>query len=287
MREPGSGGLDSHQHFWRYHVDEYGWISDAMAHLRRDFLPGDLRVELDRAGIDGCVAVQARQSLTETRWLLELADAHPWIEGVVGWIDLCAGDVEATLGEVRHPKLVGIRHVVQDEPDDEFLLREDFRRGVRVVLEAGLRYDVLIYPRQLPAARSFIEEFADFPLVLDHLAKPNIAEGAIAPWEDQIRTLAGLPNLHCKVSGMVTEARWAEWHHGDFRPYLDVVFEVFGEDRLMFGSDWPVCLAAARDYLETGSIVDRYTSQFSVDVRSKLFGGNARAFYGLPAPDRP
>jgi L-fuconolactonase len=274
--------IDAHQHFWQYNPAEHGWMTDEMASIRRDFLPPDLKPLLDRAGFNGCVAVQARQSLDETRWLLQLAGQYEFIHGVVGWVDLRSANLEAQLGEFSgQEKLVGVRHVVQDEPDDAFMMRDDFRRGIAQLASLHLTYDVLIYPRQLPAAIRLVEEFASQRFVLDHIAKPLIGEGKMEPWAAEIRTLAQSPNLYCKLSGMVTETRWKHWREADFRPYLDVVFEAFGPDRLMIGSDWPVCTLSA-SYESAVGIVFEYIRQFSAGQQAVILGGNCRRFYKLP-----
>ena len=249
--------------------------------IRRDFLPVDLEPELRARNLDGCVAVQARQSLAESRWLLELAEDAAIIRGVVGWVDLCSPNITKELEEfAAHPKFVGVRHVVQDEPDDGFMLREDFQRGIAALCDFDLTYDLLIFPRQLTVAITLAQKFPERPFVLDHLAKPPIKNGPLSPWREQIQALAKLPNVACKVSGMVTEANWQSWRADDFEPYLDVVFEAFGADRLMFGSDWPVCLLAGR-YERVFGLVQNYVSQFGADTEAKFFGANAAKFYGL------
>lgn len=276
--------IDSHQHFWRYSAVEYPWLGAGMEHLRRDFLPVDLAPVLASAGLTHAVAVQARQSLEETRWLLELADANPAIRGVVGWIDLRSADVAKQLTYfAANPKFLGVRHVVQDEPDDRFLLGADFVRGLRALPQFGLTYDILIYPQQLPASIELMQMLPDQPFVLDHLAKPRIRERLLQPWADQIRELALMPNVMCKVSGMVTEAAWRGWSSLDFRPYLDVVFDAFGVDRVMYGSDWPVCLAAA-EYAEVVGLVRDYVQEQYPDAMDKIFGLNAAAFYQRREP---
>ena len=279
---PPDPRIDAHQHFWQYDPAEHVWMTDEMASIRRDFLPPDLKPLLDQAGFDGCVAVQARQSLGETRWLLQLAGRYEFVRGVVGWVDLRAPDLQAQLREFSgQKKLVGVRHVVQDEPDDAFMLREDFRRGIAQLASFDLTYDVLIYPRQLPAAIRLVEEFPSQRFVLDHIAKPLIGDGKMEPWAAGIRTLAQSPNLHCKLSGMVTEARWGQWHAADFRPYLDVVFEAFGPDRLMIGSDWPVCTLSA-SYESAVCIVLEHIRQFTQGQQASILGGNCARFYNLP-----
>lgn len=270
--------LDSHQHFWRHDAEQYPWMKPEWP-IRRDFLPPDLKPLLDAAGLDGSIAVQARQTLQENRFLLDLAAGHPLIQGVVGWVDLCSDRVEEQLAEfARHPKFVGVRHVVQDEPDDAFMLRREFRRGIRKLRQFGLAYDILIYPRQLPAAIKLVGEFPEQSFVLDHIAKPPIKAGIFSPWREKIRELAGFPNVHCKVSGMVTEADWANWKPEDFRPYLDVVFEAFGMGRLMYGSDWPVALLAG-DYARVVELARGYVTALSPAEQAAFFGGNAARFY--------
>ena len=274
--------LDSHQHFWKYDPAQYGWMKPEWP-IRRDLLPGDLQPLLARCGLDGAIAVQARQTLEESRWLLELADAHPLIKGVVGWVDLRSERVGEQLERfASHPRFVGVRHVVQDEPDDNFLLRPEFVRGIGALRPFQLRYDLLIFPRQLPAAIELVRRFPEQPFVLDHLAKPLIRDGVISPWREQIHALAAAPNVCCKISGMVTEAHWQHWRAADFRPYLDVVFAAFGPGRLMFGSDWPVSLLAAT-YEQSFALVNDYLAQFPAATRDQILGGNAAAFYGIKA----
>jgi len=256
-------------------------MTDELTSLRRNHLPEDLQAEFDQVELDGSVAVQARQTLEETRWLLELADQHDLIKGVVGWVDLRSEAVEEQLAEfTSHPKFVGVRHVVQDEPDDQFMIRSEFIRGIGKLQAFGLRYDILIFPRQLPAAIELVKQFPDQRFVLDHMAKPLIKAGTLMKWDKQIRELAQFENLTCKVSGMVTEADWENWVPGDFLPYLNVVFESFGEDRLMYGSDWPVCRLAG-EYGRVYGLAEEYISQFSGEAKTKFFGGVASEFYGL------
>ena len=254
---------------------------DELSAIRADHLPNDLRAEFDQVGLDGSVAVQARQSLEESRWLLELADQNELIKGVVGWVDLRSDFVEDQLAEfASHPKFVGVRHVVQDEPDANFMLLPEFVRGIAKLKAFGLSYDILIFPKQLPAAIELVKQFPEQPFVLDHIAKPPIKDGVVSPWDEQIRELAKFENLTCKVSGMVTEANWTGWQPTDFRPYLDVVFEAYGEDRVMYGSDWAVCKLAG-SYRQVYGLAEEYVSSFSAEAREKFFGGVASAFYGL------
>jgi L-fuconolactonase len=273
--------IDAHQHFWHYNPAEHVWMTDEMIALKRDFLPRDLKPLLESLHFDGCISVQARQNLEETRWLLELAALNDFVRGVVGWVDLCSPELPAQLEHfAKFPQLVGVRHLVQDEPDDEFMLRPDFRRGIARLAEYQLTYDVLIYPRHLPAALKLVKEFPAQPFVLDHIAKPAIAEGKLAPWEADLRELAKMPNICCKLSAMVTEARWKQWQRDDFRRYLDVVFDAFGADRLMIGSDWPVCTLSA-EYADAMRIVIDYVDQFPARSQDGILGMNCASFYGL------
>jgi len=272
--------IDSHQHFWRYTPAEYPWMKPEWP-IRRDFLPPDLAREMAKVGIEGCVAVQAQQTVAEAHWLLSLADAHPFIRGVVGWVDLQSERVEEQLAELaRHPRFVGVRHVVQDEPDDNFMLRPAFQRGIGRLRQFNLAYDLLVFPKQLPAAIQLVANFPEQRFVLDHIAKPPIAAGTLSPWREQLRELAAAPNVWCKVSGMVTEAKWDGWRAEDFRPYLDVVFEAFGAERLMFGTDWPVATLAGT-YEQVHRLAADYASGLSAEARAKFFGGNAVGFYRL------
>jgi L-fuconolactonase len=273
--------IDAHQHFWQFRPADYPWIGERMGVLRRDFTPADLAPSLVAHGLEGSVAVQASCTPGETDWLLALADEAPSIVGVVGWVDLCAPTARASLEHLAaHPRCRGVRHIVQDEPDDRFLLRADFLAGVSHLAPLGLTYDILVHPRQLPAAVEFARRHPETRLVLDHLGKPPIREGLLEPWARQIRELARLEHVCCKVSGLVTEADWTSWTRRDIAPYLDLVFDVFGASRLMFGSDWPVCLLAA-GYDEVIGIVDEYVERLSASEREAVFGGTAARFYGL------
>jgi L-fuconolactonase len=271
--------IDAHQHFWRYHPERHAWITSEMAALRRDFLPEHLRPELAAAEIDSTVAVQTEQSEEETRFLLGLASRNPEIAGVVGWVDLCAESIEARLEYFsQFPKLKGFRHIVQSEPDNGFLVRDDFLRGIARLKEFHFTYDILIYPRQLPAAADLVARFPGQRFIVDHLAKPLIKSRGLDPWESWMRKIASRENVFCKVSGLVTEAEWRSWTAADFAPYLDVVFDAFGADRLIFGSDWPVCLVAAT-YLQVKNLIESYAGS----DHDRIFGQNAARFYGLRA----
>ena len=272
--------IDAHQHFWHFDPVRDAWITDEMSVLQRDFLPDELASNCQASQIDGTIAVQADQSEQETEFLLGLAARHPLIRGVVGWVDLRAPNLAERLEHFRgFPRLRGVRHIAQAEPDD-FLMREDVVRGVGRLHAFGLTYDILVYAHQLPAALALVDRLPDQPFVVDHLAKPRIRDGAMEPWAAHMRALAEHPNVRCKVSGMVTEADWERWRPEDLRPYLDVVFEAFGADRLMFGSDWPVCLLAA-SYQRVEEVIESYASQLSAVDRENLFGGTAVRFYQL------
>jgi L-fuconolactonase len=274
--------IDAHQHFWSYSAAEYPWIGKGMERLAHDHLPADLAPLAAAEGIGGSVAVQARQSLEESRWLLELSDANPLIRGVVGWVDLRSTHVEDQLREVaEHPKFVGVRHVVQDEPDPRFLLGESFLHGIGKLATFGLTYDLLLYPQQLPAAAEFVGRFPEQPFVLDHLAKPRIKAGELDPWRQDLKALAAHGHVLCKLSGMVTEADWQGWKRADFTPYLEVALETFGPKRLMIGSDWPVCTLAA-GYPDTIGIVRDFLAPLAAAEREAIEGGNAARFYALP-----
>jgi L-fuconolactonase len=273
--------IDAHQHFWKYSPQSHAWINDEMAVLKRDFMPSDLKPLLDAAGFDGCVAVQASQTEAETQFLLDLAAENPFILGVVGWVDLKAFNVEERLRHfAENPRFCGVRHVLQDEPDDAYMLHPDFVHGISLLRRFGLTYDILIYPKHLSVAAQLVEKFPDQPFVLDHLAKPLIRERIISDWKEGIRELAKHPNVSCKLSGMVTEAAWHTWKPADFQPYLEVALDAFGPDRLLIGSDWPVCLLSA-DYSQTMQLVQDYMAAFSEEEQAKVLGGNTVRMYGL------
>lgn len=272
--------LDSHQHFWIYDEEQYPWIPKGTP-LHRDWLPQDLAKLQEPLGLDGSVAVQARQTVEESRWLLTLADHDPRIKAVVGWADLRSDEVAKDLAELaKHPRFRGVRHVVQSEPDDDFMIRPAFLRGIGELAAIGLTYDILIFPKQLPAAIELVAKYPKQPFVLDHIAKPLIKAGVMEPWRSQLRELAKAPNLMCKVSGIVTEADQKAWKPEEIRPYLDVVFEAFGPARLMWGSDWPVCLLAA-SYERVYGLINEYSSTLTAPQREGLFGGNCARFYGI------
>ncbi len=274
--------IDAHQHFWRYRPETHGWISDTMAVLKRDFLPGDLEPLLRAQGFDGCVAVQAAQTIADTRFLLELAKQHPFVKAVVGYVDLLSPDLERQLESLtRHGRLRGVRHIAQDEPDEGWLARPEVVRGIGALRRYGLRYDILVYARQLPAAIELVRRLPDQPFVLDHLGKPEIRSGRLEPWRGELRLLAAHDNVSCKLSGLVTEAAWDAWTEADLRPYLEVALEAFGPSRLMVGSDWPVCLLAG-DYARVIGLATDFVGSLSGDEQAAILGANALRFYGIP-----
>jgi L-fuconolactonase len=275
--------IDSHQHFWRYNSARDAWITDEMAVLKQDFLPEQLAAEFTANGIDASVAVQADQSEDETNFLLQLANRSDRIAGVVGWVDLLSQRVAECLEHFSHfEKLRGFRHIAQTEKDDRFLARNDFVKGVAHLREFGFTFDILVYASQLPAAIELVSRLPEQRFVIDHLAKPEIKAKKTEPWAAQMKEVARNKNVFCKVSGIVTEADWRNWKPEDFRPYLDVVFEAFGADRLMFGSDWPVCLLAA-SYGQVKQLIEDYVKGYSEADKDKIFGGTAARFYGLKA----
>lgn len=273
--------VDSHVHFWRYTPHEYEWLDERMRELRRDFLPADLEPVLRDHDVAGVVAVQARQSLAETEWLLEISRHSRSVLGVVGWVDLRGAGVAAELARFAGSRLCGVRHVVQAEPPG-FLLASEFQRGMRAVTARGLAYDLLLHAGQLEEAAALVDLHPEQRFVLDHLAKPHILTGRLEPWASDLRQLAARPNVWLKLSGLVTEADWAAWQPADLRPYLEVALEAFGTDRTMFGSDHPVCLVAA-SYAEVLGVVSDFIHALSESERQQVLAGNATSFYRLAA----
>lgn len=272
--------IDSHVHFWKYNKKDYAWIDNSMKGLQKDFLPTELEPTLKRNYVDGCIAVQADQAELETRFLAELSTTHPIIKGVVGWTDLKAPDAEKKLSELKeYSQVIGLRHIAQSEPDD-FYYNQDFRRGLGLLEKFGYRFDLLIFPRQLRASKDLVAEFPGQAFILDHCAKPNIKSGLTDEWKKGIQDLAAYPNVSCKLSGLVTEAKWKDWRPADFYPYLDVVFEAFGPDRLMFGSDWPVMLVSGM-YVQWKSLLEKYLEHFLAEDQAKIFGLTAKRVYGI------
>ena len=272
--------IDSHQHFWKYNANTYSWIPDEMSMIRRDFSPEDLQPVLSKDGFSGCVSVQADQSEAETEKLLKYAEEHDFIKGVVGWIDLESPYVETRLKDFSKNRfLKGIRHTVWDEKG-EFLLAPDFQRGISALGTFNLTYDILVFDYQLGAAVELVKAFPEQKFVLDHMGKPNILEEPDREWVENIRKLGECENVCCKISGLVTEAPNFKWKESDFFPFLEVVVSAFGVERLMFGSDWPVCLAAA-NYLDVVGVVEEFFSSYSEEDKAKIFGKNAVDFYNL------
>lgn len=273
--------IDAHQHFWKYNPRRDSWITNNMHVLQRDFLPHHLEPLLQQQGFDGCVAVQADQSEKETDFLLQLADESPFIKGVVGWVDLQSSGIEERLHFFsQYKKLKGFRHIVQGEADEQFMQRPAYMHGISLLQAFNFTYDILIYPHQLPSAEKLVASFPYQKFIVDHLAKPHIKTGEIETWKRDLRRLAQHPNVYCKVSGLVTEAHWQQWQQHHFTPYLDVVKEAFGTHRLVYGSDWPVCLLSAT-YEQQLSIVQNHFQNFSETEQAQIFGGNAQQFYQL------
>lgn len=273
--------IDSHLHFWKYDAVRHQWIGDEMAGIRRDFLPCDLAGVFLSNDISGGIAVQADQTEEETSFLLGLASEFDWIRGVVGWVDLQSPVVEGKLEYYREfPVLKGFRHILQGEVQRDLCLKKDFLRGIGLLERFGYTYDILVLPDQLKFLPEFAGRFPELRFVLDHMAKPMIRDGEIDSWRADIQRVALYENVYCKVSGMVTEADMRGWKEGDFAPYLDVVVEAFGMERLMYGSDWPVCLAAG-SYFSVLGLVSSYFKGFSKEEQQRFFAGNAKGFYGL------
>lgn len=273
--------IDSHHHFWKYTTDEYGWIDDSMKVIRRDFLPADLEKEIKAAGIDGVVSVQARQTLEENRFLLDFARQNDFIKGVVGWVPLTDANVKGSLEQFADkPKAKGVRHVLQGEADDRYMLRADFNRGIALLRDLGLVYDILIFERHLPQTLQFVDRHPNQVFVLDHIAKPRIKDGYLSPWQTNIVQLAHRPNVYCKLSGMVTEADYQNWTEEQLTPYIDTVISAFGPKRVMFGSDWPVCLVAC-PYGRWVEVIKRRIGQLSETEQQRILGETAIEAYKL------
>jgi L-fuconolactonase len=270
--------IDAHQHFWIYDPQQHTWMSGPFQPLAIDYLPKDLRPLLDEMGFDGTIVVQAAQSERETTWLCELAAADDWIRGVVGWVDLRDQALEERLAHLAHPKLCGVRHILHDEPADDFMLQDAFRRGIGQLADHQLTYDLLIRPQHLSQALQLVREFPRQPFIIDHIAKPLIQDQVVSGWDKGMRQLAAEPNVTCKLSGMVTEANWQGWKPDDFPPYLERVLEMFGPERLMIGSDWPVCTLAG-GYERTMSLVVDYLTKLSVTEQESVLGGTCSRVY--------
>ena len=273
--------IDAHQHFWKYDSFKHAWIDDSMSVIRQDFMPSDLEKVYAKNGIDGCVAVQADQTLEETNFLLWLSAKYGFIKGVVGWVDLRADNVNEILEEYcQHEKIKGFRHIVQGESDHNFLLRPDFLRGISFLEKYDFVYDILIFPHQLGAALEFVKRFPHQKFVIDHIAKPYIKDGYFEGWAVLMKEIAKQENVHCKLSGMITEANFNSWTPDQINPYMDLVLNAFGSDRVMFGSDWPVCLVAG-EYAQVKRLVTDFISKLSLIEQAQIMGTNAIQFYNL------
>jgi len=273
--------IDSHHHFWKYDPIEYDWIDDSMKVIRKDFLPENLKTTIQEAGVDGVISVQARQSVEETDWLIGMAHQNEFIKGVVGWLPLVQKDIEEYLEKYAdEKKLKGVRHVIQGEPDPEFMLRKDFNHGISLLKKYSLVYDILIVERQLPNTIRFVDQHPEQVFVLDHIAKPLIGRNELSPWKENIQELAKRENMNCKISGMVTEADYQKWTPSQLLPYIEVILEAFGPDRLLFGSDWPVCLVATT-YTNWVNLVRKNVTSYTKTEQAKIMGENALRLYQL------
>lgn len=273
--------IDAHQHFWKFDPVRDSWITGEMAVLQNDFMPSDLKPLLEQNGFEGCVAVQADQSVAETDFLIQLAQDNDFIKGVVGWVNLQAGDINEKLGHYKQfPMVKGFRHILQGEEDRALMLKQSFKNGIASLQRHGFTYDILVFPDQLKFVKELVSAFPNQKFVVDHIAKPNIKEQSIAGWERDISAIALHENVYCKISGLVTEADWQCWKQEEFTPYMDAVVKAFDVNRIMFGSDWPVCLLAA-SYRQTRDIVQTYFASFTKEEKQKFFGENAIEFYNL------
>lgn len=280
---PDAEVIDAHQHFWELRQPfDYEWLeTPGLEPIRRDFLPADLSDRIRDVGVDRTIFVQTQHNLDENRWVLGLADQDDFIAGVVGWVDLASGECESQLLEFKaHPKFVGIRHVTQDEPDDDFIIREDVVRGLRVLEKHNVPFDLLFYVKHLKHAARLALSLPNLPMVIDHLAKPDIADGKMDGWRENLQTAARHENVYCKLSGLVTEADWNEWKPADLRPYVETALDAFGPARCMFGSDWPVCELAA-SYRQVHDALREILGQLGASEIEQIFGGTARRFYQL------
>jgi L-fuconolactonase len=273
--------IDAHHHLWNYDTEDYAWIGPEMNVLRRDFMPADLHIEMQQAGVDGAIAVQARQTSQETAWLLSLAAQNEFMRGVVGWAPLIDAAVSDDLERLAaQPKLKGIRHVLQDEPDDFYMLRNDFNAGITQLRRFNLVYDVLIFERHLPQTIQFLDRHPDQVFVIDHIAKPRIREGLLSPWRENLKELARRSHCFCKLSGVLTEADWQNWRPEGIHPYLDAALDAFGPNRCLFGSDWPVLLLAD-SYAGWVATVKNFVSRLSSTEQARVLGGTAAEVYRL------
>lgn len=273
--------IDSHQHFWIYEAEKHAWIDDDMKVIRKNFLPEDLKLVYQANGVDGCVAVQADQTLAETDFLLDLAEKNDFIKGIVGWVDLRAANIDDVLEQYsKFPKLKGFRHVVQGEADHNFMLRPDFLNGITSLEKYNFTYDILIFPHQLGAALELVRRFPNQKFVIDHIAKPYIKDGFYDGWATLMKAIGEYQNVYCKLSGMTTEADYNNWTPEQIEPYMQLVLDAFGANRILFGSDWPVCLVAG-NYTKTKELVTNFIAKLSSEEQAAIMGGNAMQFYNL------
>ena len=273
--------IDSHQHFWNYIAEDFPWIDDSMGILKNNFLPEQYLETAQQHGVVGSVVVQARQSREETDWLISLSEKHRFILGVVGWLDLCAPEIAPQLEKYsKCEKLIGLRHQIHDEPDDDYMMRKEFKRGISLLKDYDLAYDLLIFAKHLPIANDLVKEFPHQKFVIDHIAKPNMRGGNIKDWLDGIENISKNNNVYCKISGMVTETEWNNWEKDDFLVFMNAVYDAFGEDRIMFGSDWPVCTLSA-DYEEVLDICFNWLNNYSLKTKEKFLYQNAKHIYGI------
>ena len=273
--------IDTHHHFWNYSAKEYDWINDDMKAIRKDYLPVDLLKEIKAAGVDGAVSVQARQTVEESDWLLGMAEKNDFLKGVVGWVDLRGKGVDKDLERLaKHKKFKGVRHVVQGEPDDNFILGAAFNEGIKKLLKYDLRYDILILEKHLKPSIAFVAKHPKQVFILDHIAKPRIKERILSPWRENMMELAKRPNVYCKISGMLTEADWKKWSAADLAPYFDTTLQAFGPKRLMLGSDWPVMLVAGK-YKQWVDMVKQVVSRYSAAEQERILFKNAVEAYKL------
>ncbi len=276
--------IDTHQHFWKYDPEQYGWINAQQDAIRRDFLPPDLEQAIQQAGISSVISVEARQIVEETAWLLQLAAEYPFIQGVVGWVPLISPTVQEDLERfAENPKLIAVRHVLEGEPDDNYMLRDDFNRGIDLLEPLNLVYNLLIFERHLPQTLEFVDRHPNQVFVVDHIAKPRIKDELISPWRENLQELAKRENIYCKISGVVTLADYNSWTEAEILPYMEIVLETFGPARLMFGSDWPVCLVAI-PYADWLHLVSRFISKLSDEEQQRIWSETATEVYKLQNP---
>jgi L-fuconolactonase len=273
--------IDTHQHFWIYEAEKHAWIEDDMDSIRRDFLPSDLKPLYKKHGVAGCIAVQADQTLKENDFLLEQAETSDFIKGIIGWVDLRSSELKSDLDNyAQYPIIKGYRHVVQAEPDPLFLLRKQFLNGISELQKRNLVYEILVFPYQLPSVLEFVKLFPNIKFVIDHIAKPYIKEGYFESWALLMKELGQIENVTCKISGMITEANYITWTTQEILPYMELVLEAFGPKRILYGSDWPVCLVAG-NYGKVLRLAREFSSMLSENEQTDFFYNNAQRIYNL------